>query len=564
MKRLKIGTRIQFLSAFQLLMILMMGGIAVQQMAKIGDEITDIAEENIPLSDSVTTITEHQLEQSILFERALFHAALIYLNEPGAKEIYKALVQDWQTLAKQVEQEIREAEEFTKNAITLVHSEEAANKFRQVLAALTLIDKHYLDVNQQVEDVFELISNEVALSKLTKRAHDVETLEDSLKEEMISLLGNIQKFTADASLQAEHDEQQGLRYILMTCAIALIFGAVVPYFVGRSITQPIVMLVDRLRQVADGDGNLTITLDESAADETGDVAKAFNQFLLVLRRLIGDVSHQVSQLNTSSTTALTVMQKTASDVDGQKHETQMVAAAVTQMHATSQEVSKNTAHAAKATQQVKERVEIGQELAEGTKDIMTELSAQVTDASEVIQSLVTETNSIGNVLSSIQGIAEQTNLLALNAAIEAARAGESGRGFAVVADEVRSLAQRTQSSTVDIQSLLTRLQSEANNAVSSMSKGNESASVCLKKSEQTSQTFQEASLAVQEITQLNLQIATAAEEQSSVAEEVSTNVVNISDVANKNAEGARDAEQENANISALLRELTMKLERFVV
>jgi methyl-accepting chemotaxis protein len=200
-----------------------------------------------------------------------------------------------------------------------------------------------------------------------------------------------------------------------------------------------------------------------------------------LKTLISNTNNQADELGESSETALKAMRETVSNVDRQNEETEMVATVVNEMSSTTQEVAGSTAHAAEVTQVVRDKVVEGRKEALETQGIINQLSEEVSEASQVIKNLVGETNNFGSVFESIQGIAAQTNLLALNAAIEAARAGETGRGFAVVADEVRTLAQRTQTSTVDIQDLLLRLKTEANNAVISMNKGNDSAAICLEK-----------------------------------------------------------------------------------
>jgi methyl-accepting chemotaxis protein len=239
----------------------------------------------------------------------------------------------------------------------------------------------------------------------------------------------------------------------------------------------------------------------------------------------------------------------------------MVATAVNEMSGSTQEVARSAAH---ASQVLKEKVTEGRQEAIETQSIIKQLAEEVSEASNVIKSLVEETNNIGSVLETIPRIAAQTNLLALNAAIEAARAGETGRGFAVVADEVRTLAQRTQTSTVDVQDLLLRLKTEANNAVTSMNKGTESAATCLEKSAKTSQTFEEASDSVTQISDLNVQIATAAEEQSAVAEEINRNIVRISDLADITAQGAKSTSEANATIAKRVIDLHTNLNVFVV
>lgn len=563
LNKFNIGARIYVLGAMQLLLMVIMGGVAISQMNKIGIELVDIAEEDIPLSNYVTQITEHQLEQSVLFERALFNGALMRQNVAGAERYFEETKQKLQSISVKIEREIVDTENFTAAAIDKVHSKVAAEKFRQVLASLKTIEKHFREITEQMNLVLSHISS-VPIEELSDEAHHVEALEDQLKGETIALLTEIQDFTLKASLKAEADEQAGIRIIIVIFVTAAIIGAILPYIIGRSIVNPIKYLVERLREIAEGDGDLTVKLNDTATDESGDVARAFNRFLSVLRKLIGQANQQAANLSSAALQSQTVVERTVKDVERQLGETEMVAGAVAELTATTKDVAGSTRVAADLTETVKSAVAEGAQVAEDTRVIITQLSEQVSDASHVVQSLVTETNNIGSVLESIQGIAEQTNLLALNAAIEAARAGESGRGFAVVADEVRSLAQRTQTSTGDIQNLLGRLRSEADAAVMSMEKGNHSAKECLEKSAVTKETFSHASTSVDEITDLNMQIATAANQQAAVVEEVNRNLTNIKELAENSARDAHETETVNQHTNQQINALQKNLSAFTV
>jgi methyl-accepting chemotaxis protein len=341
----------------------------------------------------------------------------------------------------------------------------------------------------------------------------------------------------------------------------LIIGSILPYIISRSIIIPINNLSSRLAEIAIGDGDLTVRLNDKATDETGDVAREFNEFLDVLKTLISNTNTQADDLGEASELALKVMRETVSNIEKQHAETGMVATAVNEMSGSTQEVARSAAH---ASQVVKEKVTEGRQEAIETQSIIKQLAEEVSEASNVIKGLVEETNNIGSVLETIPRIAAQTNLLALNAAIEAARAGETGRGFAVVADEVRTLAQRTQTSTVDIQDLLIRLKTEANNAVTSMNKGTDSATICLEKSAKTSQAFEDASSSVSKISDLNVQIATAAEEQSSVAKEINKNLVKISDLAKITSQGAHSTSEASSTIAKRVIDLHTNLNVFLV
>ncbi len=563
LKHLKISQKIYLLGGIQLVLMMLMGITAITQMAKIGIELMDIAEVDIPLTKHLTQVTEHQLQQNIYFERALFNLAILPLNIPNAKKHLTELKTKISNLKDITNKEIQETKKFVDNAISVIHTEEGKEKFKKVKKDLEKIDLHYRQFNQGIIDTLNH-PNQSNLTELVKKAEKVETIEDLLTQEMIDVLNDVQSFTLEASIQAEKDEQSGIKWIIGSFIAAISLGLILPFFVSRAITRPIVQLSERLTEISKGDGDLTLSIENTTNDETGDVSKAFNQFLAVLRDLIKNTNSQADDLGKSSEVALKAMQSTVANVEKQRSETEQVALAVNQMHNTTQEVASSANHAAEFTNEVKNKVTEGKKNAEDTQTLINQLSQEVGEASEVIKSLVDETNNIGNVLESIQGIAEQTNLLALNAAIEAARAGESGRGFAVVADEVRTLAQRTQTSTEDIQQLLLRLKTEADNAVISMNKGSESASVCLEKSVEANKTFEDASNAVLQISDLNAQIASAAEEQSAVAEEVNQNLVNINSLAEITANGANDTSEANTIIAKRVIDLHSNLNIFIV
>jgi methyl-accepting chemotaxis protein len=243
----------------------------------------------------------------------------------------------------------------------------------------------------------------------------------------------------------------------------------------------------------------------------------------------------------------------------QQVEITQVATAMNQMSATVQEVARNAASAADAAQQASTQANQGKGIVTEGVSAIQSLAAEVERAAEVIHKLELDSASIGKVVDVIKGIAEQTNLLALNAAIEAARAGEQGRGFAVVADEVRTLATRTQESTQEIQQMIERLQACATDAVKVMDSGRKQAHISVEKSVAAGNALGAITSSVTAISDMNTQIASAAEEQGAVAEEINRNIVNISQVADQTVAGA----QQTAASSEVLSKLAVQLQDLV-
>ncbi|HQU16930.1 MAG: hypothetical protein B7Z66_00990 [Chromatiales bacterium 21-64-14] len=324
-----------------------------------------------------------------------------------------------------------------------------------------------------------------------------------------------------------------------------------------------VVLVRKLRELSDAanaisGGDVRRRCAIQSHDVIGDIVDSFNRMGENLRNVIGQILNSTAQLASATEQMSVIVEHAGEGVKRQQHETDQVATAINEMSATAQEVARNAAQAAQAAQQADSETNSGKLVATEAIGAIDALATAVGEASGVIHQLESESGSIGVVLDVIRGIAEQTNLLALNAAIEAARAGEQGRGFAVVADEVRTLASRTQKSTQEIQEMIERLQAGAGNAVQVMDQAGGLAKSGVDQVEKAAESLASIASAVRTINDMNTQIASAAEEQSAVTEEINRNVVTISQISTETADGARQtatASQQLARLAAELQDL---------
>ncbi|WFC61067.1 methyl-accepting chemotaxis protein [Pseudomonas sp. REST10] len=348
---------------------------------------------------------------------------------------------------------------------------------------------------------------------------------------------------------------------LIGVAVALLFlGLVV--LLARGLVRPIRQVTQALVEIGGGGGDLTRRLDESRADELGDLARGFNRFLASQRDLIGDVLATSERLRTAVGQVTRVVENTAGRAGQQQEMTDMVATAVHEMGLTVQEIARNASSAAQSSHAARDEAQGARQVVGQSIAHIERMSADIGSAAEAVTELADQVASIDQVLAVIRGISEQTNLLALNAAIEAARAGEMGRGFAVVADEVRTLASRTQASTDEIQQMIQRLKQGAETAVSSMHAGQAATSTGVESSQRTGQSLGAITEQVERISDMNTQVAAATEEQSSVTEEINRNVQGIADLAHATAGEVRACREDCQTLSCLADDLTGQMGKF--
>ncbi|MDH4871843.1 methyl-accepting chemotaxis protein, partial [Pseudomonas sp. BN515] len=341
---------------------------------------------------------------------------------------------------------------------------------------------------------------------------------------------------------------QGTWLELLFGVAAAVAGLLLVWLTARGVTRPIQGVASMLKDIASGEGDLTRRLDYARQDELGELAGWFNRFLDKLQPIIADVKRSVQDARGTADQSAAVASQTSAGMQQQYREVDQVATASHEMSATAQDVARSAAQAAEAARGADHATQEGLGVIGKTTSAIEQLASEMSAAMEEVQALANSSEQIGSVLEVIRAIAEQTNLLALNAAIEAARAGEAGRGFAVVADEVRNLAKRTQDSVEEIRQVIEGLQHGTREVVGSMHSSHRQAQGSVEQVEQAVAALQRIGEAVTVITDMNLQIASAAEEQSAVAEEINRNVAAIRDVT----ESLSGQAEESAQVSQAL------------
>ncbi len=384
-----------------------------------------------------------------------------------------------------------------------------------------------------------------------------------LNHDILDKLLTLHEEEAEAAYLASGEEyRQTITFMIGAFAIGALLTALLAYLIISGIGRGVAAVERAAHALAEGD--LGAKVDYQYRDELGHIATAFNRMAEKFGGVVKELQGSATQLASAAEETSVVTTQTRESILQQKAETEQVATAINQMSATVQDVAHNAVHAAEATRDADQSSADGKTVVDATVGAINEIASEVEQAARVIHELERESENIGSVLDVIKSIAEQTNLLALNAAIEAARAGEQGRGFAVVADEVRTLAGRTQSSTAEIEEMIIRLQSGANNAVSVMESSKTKTNIGVEKAAAAGTALETITSAVDRITEMNTQIAGAAEEQSAVTEEINRNVANISLIAEQTSNGADQTAQASEDLARLASQLNDLVAQFRV
>jgi len=401
------------------------------------------------------------------------------------------------------------------------------------------------------------ISDQVQ-SEMVALANDNQQFETSLHEMRERLAGDFQSELHTVSEWARWQRTAGIVLFLVTACLAVLLTVMVE----RQISGPLEQVTVLLKDVAEGEGDLTKRMSIRSQDEIGELSHWFNTFMDKLHGIVGQLADTSMRLAEASEKISAAAKEQADTAESEKEQTSQVAVAMQEMSSTVTQVSENSLRAAEVSRQAAETAQHGGAIVEGTLSKMREIADSVGGTAKKVEELASSSNQIGQIVGVIDDIADQTNLLALNAAIEAARAGEEGRGFAVVADEVRKLAERTTTATKEIAQMIDGIQSETKRTVCAMQQGLKQAEEGVRSTAAAGESLKEIIRMSGQVGEMITQIATAATQQSSTTEHVNRRMEQIAQLVNESAHGTQRSAKSCEDLSDLAAELRTMVGNF--
>ncbi|AFI85487.1 methyl-accepting chemotaxis protein [Methylophaga nitratireducenticrescens] len=541
---------------------LFIAAFAILKMRDIAEEFSVMNEMVIPLERRVAKTSELQYKKS-----AVLQALLLDARSGAPRSIIKShfaeiedITAENQLVLSEIVQILEQANSTDLQADMLVDVTSMADNTEKVVQQQQNYQT-YVDAAIKIIKRGGSMSGGGYLSEEEQR--ELKNIEADLFLTLAAMQLSIDNISQRAVSNVEQKQTSGVFNLIAIAAVSLIIGVLISKIIINNIVRPIKDVMNTLSAMAQ-DNDLTRRMTFTSKDEVGAMGSVFNSFVEKLQELVLGITSASEQLSTAAEETSVVSETTNTNIAKQKNETVQVATAITQMTATVEEVAANAEKASNAAHKGETDSNVGRNVVEQIITSINALASEINDSSDVIRKVKMDSENIGLILDVIKNIAEQTNLLALNAAIEAARAGDQGRGFAVVADEVRTLAQRTQQSTQEIESLISTLQAGSDNAVQSMEQNQSSITQLVAKGTEATDSLQAITQSVRAITEMNLSITTAAEEQSQVVNDINRNIQTIQYVSESTAEGSEQVSKASQEIAKLSEELTAMVRQFKI
>ncbi|MFB9137047.1 methyl-accepting chemotaxis protein [Vibrio olivae] len=516
MRDIKIGKLLLGGFIIPVIALLVMVWISITQMGTINHQSTVISTNWLPsvqLIERINTLTAD-----------LRNHESVHIISTDSQQIQKA-DQEIQSVKTEVQQTLSEYEKLVSSD----QEEQLLQEFKRKYSEYLNIQKNLLELseqnkNQQAKDLFLGTSREAyqEYSAVLVKLSD-------LNENSAAQASNYGDVLYDEAIQL-------MVWVVIAVTIVVIFTG---FFISRHLTSAITLIQDAMTKMAEG--NLTIRIEDLGKNELGILAESYNKTAVKLSDLTSELVSVADNVALSSETLASTMDQADTNSQNMLSQVEQIATALNEMSSTALEMSQNAANAETAAGEAMSNVESGNKSLTESNQISIKIGESISEATNLVNQLKEYSTEIGAVIEVINSISEQTNLLALNAAIEAARAGEAGRGFAVVADEVRSLAAKTQQSTIDIKEIIDKLQTQAEKADQFMNSNTKLIDDSQQIANSVQQAFKKIIDSVTTISDVNTLVATAASEQSSVTEDISSNISLAVDIVNQNVSGIAES-----------------------
>lgn len=539
LRNYNIGARLLAGFAVLGLLVVLQGSMALMKMAQMRTVSVDIEQDTIPSLESLAALNLSMMRVRIFTFRLM-------VAETEQQKI------DYQAALDKVRTEVAENQKIYENLISMDEERTVYQQFSSAQQGYFTSQARLLqalDSDNKTEAV--RISNE----ELTGHS-------DKMTKALLQLAQiNREHSTQQTALSTENYETSKI-FVILAILVGISVSIFIALWMTRSITAPMNEAVTVAETVASGD--LTQKIAVSGGDEASRLMVALQKMQQNLRDAMSHISNSSAQLASAAEELNSVTEDSSRGLQQQNDEIQQAATAITEMSSAVDEVAQTAVQTSEQSTESAKMAVQGQQQVDETVKAIRDMNQDVALTSDLIQGLAVQSQDIGKVLDVIRAIAEQTNLLALNAAIEAARAGDAGRGFAVVADEVRALAHRTQTSTREIEEMIAKIRSGTGDAVSAMKHSSDKAGHALTVAQAAGEALSIITQRINKISDSNLVIASAAEEQAKVAREIDRNIVNISDLAAQTAAGANQTSASAHELSRLAVDLNALVTRFKV